>query len=88
MLPTTVPIALNDLHNSKHPHLHVDHWNDVKENPLLNRMSKLVGKYGVHIAFSPDIVINLTGRELINYLEHHSGQASSEGYFSRMLTGQ
>lgn len=84
----SVPIALSDLNKTKHPFLFVNNWDDVQNDPVLFRMSKLVGKYGVHISFAPDIMINVEGRELIKYLECHARQASIEGNFSNMLTGQ
>ena len=84
----SVPIALNDINNDKYPYLSVNSWDDISSNPVLSRMSKLVGKYGVHIAFSPDIMINLTGRELVEFLNYHDKQSSSEGNFANMLTGQ
>lgn len=84
----SVPIALNDINNANYPYLSVNNWDDVCSNSVLSRMSKLVGKYGVHIAFAPDIMINLTGRELVEYLDCHARQSSQEGNFASMLTGQ
>ena len=84
----SVPIALNDINNDKYPYLYVNSWDDISNNPILSRMSQLVGKYSVHIAFSPDIVMNLTGRELVEYLDNHVGQPSVEGNFANMLTGR
>ncbi|MEK7654670.1 MAG: hypothetical protein AAB323_00225 [Pseudomonadota bacterium] len=84
----SVPIALNDINHDKYPLLSVNGWDDVCNNPVLFRMSKLVGKYGVHIACAPDIMINLTGRELVEYLDNHVGQPSVEGNFANMLTGR
>ncbi len=83
----SVPIALNDINNTKYPCLSVNNWEDIQDNPVLFRMSKLIGKYGVYLAFSPDIMINLTGRELVEYLDCHVGQSSPEGNFANMLTG-
>ncbi len=84
----SVPIALNDINNNKYPYLTVNEWEDVQTNQALVHMSKLVGKYGVHIAFSPDIMINKGGRELIEYLDCHVKQPTTEGNFANMLTGQ